>query len=119
MLVSCRQWRQVASAWNPESARKPHVPIQNRKQYLHLLLAFEIQLKEGAPSHLITKDVPAEKAKKAAKHAAVTEGNSPLPASKVALPLPDVSRVPLPAVLSLQKPVASAMVGLLVACAEL
>ena len=82
MPVSCRQWRQVASAWNPESASKPQVPIQIRKLYLHLLLAFENRLKEGAPSHSITKE--AKKAK-AAKPATVAKSDGPLPSSKVAL----------------------------------
>ena len=114
MLVSCRQWRQVASAWNPESASKPQVPIQIRKQYIHLLLAFETQLTEGAPSRSITKEA---KQPKAAKPAVAAKSDGPLPAPKVGLPPVDVRAHPASAVLSLPKPAASQIVSLLAECA--
>ena len=56
--------------------------MQIRKLYFLLLLAFEIQLREGAPSHSITKET--NKAK-AAKPATTAKADGPLPAPKVAL----------------------------------
>ena len=53
--------------------------MQIRKLYFLLLLAFEIQLREGAPSHSITKET------KKAKPAKPAKADGPLPAPKVAL----------------------------------
>ena len=71
----------MASAWDSESASKPQVPVQIRKLYFLLLLAYEIQLRAGAPSHSIIKE--AKKAK-AAKPATAAKADGPLPAPKVA-----------------------------------
>ncbi|CAK0786337.1 hypothetical protein CVIRNUC_009550 [Coccomyxa viridis] len=78
-----RQWRQVASAWSPESASKPQVPMQIRKLYFLLLLAYEIQLRAGAPSHSITKET---KKAKAAKPANVAKADGSLPAPQASIP---------------------------------
>ena len=83
--------------------------MQIRKLYFLLLLAYEIQLRAGAPSHSITKET---KKAKAAKPAKVAKADGPLPAPQVASPLPKASEVPVLAVLGLQKPVAARLASL-------
>ena len=79
----CRQWREVARAHHSD-ASNAQVPVQIRKHYCRLLLAYERELTRGVPSRSISKPSSPDKKRKPKSAQAAVADQAPASASRAA-----------------------------------